>query len=223
MEVPRKIAKSARLTGAKKLIHFSAAGVAYNSESLDLQTKFYGEQMVRDEFPDAIIIRPTLVLSLRDYYLKHYYQMINHWYSFIPVWDDCTALKQPIIVDDFVEAIVNAIKLDDIQGKTFEIGGPFQYTQKEILEVMMNAMCRQVKLYKFNKELGKTIGSYTSFAKMNREDIVKSGLDLIVKQENGEGNIHDLYVQPAPVVPFIKKYYNRLKDVHAMKKEDSEA
>ena len=223
MDVPQKIARSARLTGAKKLIHFSAAGVSYNSDSLDLKTKFYGEQLVRDEFPDAIIIRPTTILSIDDYYLSHYYKLMRHWYSFIPVWDDCTALKQPIVIDDFVEAIMNAIKLDDIQGQTFEIGGPFQYSQKELLDVMMNAMCREFKIYKMNKKIGTTLGSYFSFSRMNREDIIKSGLDLIVKQENGEKNIHDLYVQPAPVVPFIKRFFGKRKDLHALKKEDYEA
>lgn len=62
IEVPRKIAKAARLNPEiVRMIHFSAAGAAKDSPSLDLQTKYYGEQAVLEEFPNATILRPTQV------------------------------------------------------------------------------------------------------------------------------------------------------------------
>lgn len=219
MEVPQKIARSARLTGAKKLIHFSAAGAQPNSDSLDLKTKFFGEQMVRDEFPDAVILRPTIVLSRRDYYLKYWADMMDFFHSFVPVYDDCLAKKQPILVFDVVEAIVNSIKLDNAQGRTFELGGPFQYTQKEILELMMNGVARDLKIFKFNKELAKMLGSRITSRYLNREDVIKSGIDQIVRQENGEGNIHDLFIQPGSIAPFIKIYFHKMKNLQALSKK----
>lgn len=218
MEVPQKIARSARLTGASKLIHFSAAGVDPNSDSIDLQTKFYGEQMVRDEFPEAIIIRPTIVLSKRDHYLWYYTTMMEFFHSFIPVFDDCLAKKQPVLVEDVVEAIMNALKLDSANGRTFELGGPFQYTQKELLEIMMNAMARDFRIFKFNKDLAFNVGRLLPSRYLNREDIIKSNIDQIVRQENGEGNIHDLFVQPASIAPFIKTYFHKFKDLQAFSK-----
>ena len=222
MDIPQKIAKSARITGAKKLIHFSATGASPTSDSVDFKTKFYGEQLVRDEFPDAIIIRPTIVLSRRDHYLKYFANMMDHWHSFVPVYDDCLALKQPIVINDFVEAIVNAIKLDNIQGKTFEIGGPFQYTQKEILEIMMNAFQRDIRLFKFNKKIAMKVGGMIGSRHLNREDVIKSGIDQIVRQENGEGNIHDLFVQPASIAPFIRMYFDKFKDLPVLPKFEIE-
>lgn len=222
MDIPQKIAKSARLTGAKKLIHFSAVGANATSDSLDFKTKFYGEQLVRDEFPDAIIIRPTIVLSRKDYYLKYFADMMDHWHSFIPVFDDCKAMKQPIVINDFVEAVVNAIKLDNIEGQTFEIGGPFQYTQKEILDIISNSFQRRMNLYKFNKKLAMKVGGMFGTSYLNREDVIKSGIDQVVRQQNGEGNIHDLFVQPASITPFIKMYFHRIKDLPAITKFEHE-
>jgi nucleoside-diphosphate-sugar epimerase len=222
IEYARNIARSARLSGVKKLIHFSACGVSEKSESLDFRTKFIAEEVVRDEFPDAIIIRPTIVLSRKDYYMYYFQNLINYWTSFIPVFDDCSALKQPIIVDDFVEAIVNAIKLDGLEGQTFEIGGPHQYTQLEIIEMMMTGLQRKVTVAHINRKLAMTVSKYWGFNMFNREDIIKSQFDIIVKQENGEKNIHDLFVQPGSIVPFINSYCHVFKDPIALTKEQYE-
>lgn len=222
MDIPRKIARSARRTGIKKFIHLSAVGADKHSDSLDFKTKAFGEELIRDEFPEAIILRPTIVISRKDYFLRYWGDQMNNFRYFLPVYDKCTALKQPLIIDDFCEAIVNAIKLENIQGRTFEIGGPFQYTQKELIEIMMNAMNRNIKLYRFNKERAKWLAGMIPFDKFNREDIIKSGIDLTVRQENGEGNIHDLFVQPACVAPFIRAHFEKDKELPAFTKEQNE-
>lgn len=222
MNIPRNIARSARLMGTKKLIHFSACGADPKSPSMDLQTKFYGEEMVRDEFPDAIIIRPTTILSRKDYYMQYIYRMIDYWTSFIPVFNDCSALRQPISVEDFMEAIVSVIKMDNINGKTFEIGGPFVYTHKEIMEMMMTALDRPVRLAHINPKWALKVSEFIGFRYYNREDIIKSGIDSIVKQENGEYSIEDLFVQPGSIAPYIKTFCFKNKDPVALLKEETE-
>lgn len=62
INVARKVARAARLNPeVLRLIHFSAVGASPDSPSLDLQTKYWGEQAVLEEFPNATIIRPTTV------------------------------------------------------------------------------------------------------------------------------------------------------------------
>lgn len=64
IEVPRKIARAARMNpDIIRMIHFSAVGASKDSPSLDLQTKYYGEQAVLEEFPNATILRPTTVTN----------------------------------------------------------------------------------------------------------------------------------------------------------------
>lgn len=45
------------------MIHFSSAGTDPNSESMDLRTKYYGEQEVLNAFPNATIIKPCTVVG----------------------------------------------------------------------------------------------------------------------------------------------------------------
>ena len=57
----------------KKLIHFSSIGADSKSPSLDLRTKFVGEQEVLKEFPDAVILRLAPVVGFNDYLLRIFY------------------------------------------------------------------------------------------------------------------------------------------------------
>src|SRR5262245_35204236 len=57
----RTIAKAARDAGVRRLIHISAIGADKNSASSYARTKAEGEAAVLAEFPDAVIIRPSIV------------------------------------------------------------------------------------------------------------------------------------------------------------------
>jgi len=46
--------------------------------------------------------------------------------------------RQPIVEQDVAMACFNAVKDNNTVGKTYELGGPHVYTQREILEIMYN-------------------------------------------------------------------------------------
>jgi NADH dehydrogenase (ubiquinone) 1 alpha subcomplex subunit 9 len=46
----------------------------------------------------------------------------NFWYNFNVVTDDCTAKRQPILVNDVATAVLNALKLEKTAGKIYDIG-----------------------------------------------------------------------------------------------------
>lgn len=63
IRIPAAIAKVAKANpNVKRFIHISAAGADPNSQSMRLRTKWIGEQEVREAFPEATILRPTLIL-----------------------------------------------------------------------------------------------------------------------------------------------------------------
>lgn len=43
-----------------------------------------------------------------------------------------------ILARDVGLAVLNALKLPETVGKTYELGGPFVYTRKEIYEIICN-------------------------------------------------------------------------------------
>jgi len=40
------------------------------------------------------------------------------------VYDDCAAKKQPIRDADVAKCVLNALKMEESKGKTYELGGP---------------------------------------------------------------------------------------------------
>ena len=55
-------------------------------------------------------------------------QLNFFWNKFVLVYDDCSAKKQPIRENDVAKCVLNALKLEESKGKTYELGGPHVLT-----------------------------------------------------------------------------------------------
>lgn len=125
IEVPERIAHACAKHGVHRLIHFSAAGAAPDSTSIDYQTKYEAEAIVRKAFPNVTIMRPCPVYGLNDNFASIIRGQLNFfWNKFIIVYDDSTAKKQPIRENDVAKCVLNALKLEQSKGQTYELGGP---------------------------------------------------------------------------------------------------
>lgn len=204
IDLPRRIAKESRQAGVKRLIHFSSVGVDPRSESMDLATKFEGEKYVLDEFPDATIFRLCNVVGENDYLQKTFRIQSNFFARWIPIFSDLTAKRQPILVSDVGNCMVSALKMPETKGQIFELGGPHVYELKEFYDFMINALKRPTSYVPFNRDLMLQIANRISWQFFNREDIVKSSIDLIVQKKQGVKTIEDLYYQPVSVIPAIE-------------------
>ena len=121
--VPRRIAQAcARNKNVVRLVHFSAVGAEQNSQSQDFRTKALGELDVMEAFPNATILKPTTVYGPNDYFMRLWLSQKNFFYNFNVVTDDCKAKRQPIFVTDVAMATLNALKLHETCGKTYELG-----------------------------------------------------------------------------------------------------
>lgn len=126
--IPERIAAACRRNpGVLRLIHFSAAGASGDSESLDLQTKFHGEQAVMSEFPNATVFKPTTIFGMNDHFVTNILTQREFFYHFNLAFSDMTAKRQPIYCNDVALAVLNALKLDETAGKTYELGILFYY------------------------------------------------------------------------------------------------
>jgi NADH dehydrogenase (ubiquinone) 1 alpha subcomplex subunit 9 len=140
----RRIARIARESGVKRLIHVSALDARPDPEpqvirggSQWLKSKYYGELAVREEYPEAIIFRPADMFGYNDNFL-HYYA---HWYRRsrrkILVWKKGKGtFKTPVFVGDVAEAIVNAMTDPRATGQTIDAIGPKRYELKDIVNMV---------------------------------------------------------------------------------------
>ena len=131
----RHIAEAAREMGARSLVQVSAIGADPASESNYGRTKGEGERAVRKAFPNATILRPSLVFGPEDDLTNRFAAMAR--LPFLPV---IAARRnfQPVYVRDLAEAIAKAA-LDPQRhaGKTYEIGGPLAMSMVELHKAIL--------------------------------------------------------------------------------------
>ena len=139
-EGARQIAEAARDFGAESLVHISAIGADAESEATYARTKGEGEKAVRDVFPSATIIRPSIVFGVEDMLTNRLAAM-----SRLPVLP-VIAPKcrfQPVFVEDLAKAIARAA-IDPTRhgGKTYEIGGPQVLSMRDFTVAILKAAGR---------------------------------------------------------------------------------
>ena len=119
----RTIAQAAHTAGADAVVQVSAIGADPAAASHYARTKGEGEAAVRAAFPNATILRPSILFGPEDQFVNKFAQMAR----ILPVLPIIRGpvLFQPAFVADAARAIARAA-LDPLTygGRTFELGGP---------------------------------------------------------------------------------------------------
>jgi len=129
----RAAARAARDAGAKVFVHVSAIGASPQSASAYARSKAAGESAVREEFPDAIILRPSLVFGPED-------QLFNRFASlarispFLPLIGGGRNSLQPVYVGDVAQAIAVCCAGRAQSGSIYELGGPEVINFRDLLD-----------------------------------------------------------------------------------------
>jgi NADH dehydrogenase (ubiquinone) 1 alpha subcomplex subunit 9 len=133
VEGAKRIAEVAKEMGIRHLIHVSALQPEGGPQSDWQKTKFDGELAVKSVFPDACIIRPSLLWGPQDDFLRHHAQLMKYWWVYPMVHGDKHI--QPVYVDNVAQAIVRSlIAKDSSKGVTYEIAGPDITTTRQFAE-----------------------------------------------------------------------------------------
>ena len=133
-EAPGAIARAATAAGAESFVQLSAIGADAASPSLYAQTKAQGEAGVRDGFPAATILRPSVVFGPEDAFFNRFASMAR--LPFMPVVAGATRF-QPVYVADVADAVAAALAQPEARGRTFELGGPRAMTMREVLAFIL--------------------------------------------------------------------------------------
>ncbi|KAF6216839.1 hypothetical protein GE061_001189 [Apolygus lucorum] len=142
VEGARTIARLARKAGVENLIHVSALNAAEYPEpyllpngSKWLASKWAGENAVREEFPDAVIFRPSDIYGQEDRFLRYFCGNWRHNFKWMPMYKngECTE-KQPVYVGDVAGGIVAACKNPGVRGEVIQAVGPNRYQLSELVD-----------------------------------------------------------------------------------------
>jgi NADH dehydrogenase len=118
----RNLAEAARDAGLRALVHISAIGANTAAQSGYGRTKGEGEEAIRSVFPEATIIRPSLVFGPEDDLTNRFAAMARLPFLLVIA---ASSRFQPVYVRDLGKAIaMAALDPHRFGGHTYEIGGP---------------------------------------------------------------------------------------------------
>jgi uncharacterized protein YbjT (DUF2867 family) len=132
----RAIAEAARAAGAKTLVHVSAIGADKRSKANYARTKAAGEAAVLERFPDAVILRPSLVFGPEDQLFNRFAALAG-FLPFLPLIGGGRTRLQPVYAGDVAEAIAVACAGRAKPHTVYELGGPEVVTFRELLDKTM--------------------------------------------------------------------------------------
>jgi len=135
------IARMSADLGIKTLIHMSALGADAESASFYAQSKACGEIAVKKAFPQATILRPSVVFGVKDRLFNRFAQAAS--YPILPVFSGDTKF-QPVYVGDVVKVILKALSDPSLQGATYELGGADIYSLRDMMKLAAKEAMRQV-------------------------------------------------------------------------------
>jgi NADH dehydrogenase len=129
----RAVAKAAKAAGARTLVHISAIGADARSNSKYARSKAEGERAVLDEFPEAVIMRPSIVFGPEDEFFNRFAAMARVS-PFLPLIGGGQTKFQPVYVGDVAAAVKASIDGKATPGTIYELGGPETLTFRELLD-----------------------------------------------------------------------------------------
>jgi uncharacterized protein YbjT (DUF2867 family) len=142
---PARLARLARDAGIERFVHISAIGADSRSVSAYARTKAAGERAVRDAFPTATILRPSVVFGPEDQFFNRFAAMAMLSPA-LPLIGGGETRFQPVYVGDVAEATVACLDDPATAGRTYELGGPKIYALRELLELLLGEIRRGRRL-----------------------------------------------------------------------------
>lgn len=129
----RTVANAAKSAGARRMILISAIGADANSSANYARSKADGEAATLTAFPEALVLRPSIVFGPEDEFFNRFAQLAK-MSPFLPLIGGGLTRFQPIYVGDLAQAVANVVDGAGQPGRTYEIGGPEVINFRDLLD-----------------------------------------------------------------------------------------
>ena len=164
IDLPTQIAKACGEKDVQKFIHVSALACDKGSEkdkSKYAQSKFRGEEAIKNTYSDVTILRPSVVFGPGD----SFFNMFAKLSTFLPALPLIGGGKmkfQPVYVEDIAQAVSNIMNDTSGQfaGEVFELGGPDIVTFEEIYKILLQETNRNRALVSIPWGIAKIQGAF---------------------------------------------------------------
>jgi len=197
--------------GVKNLVHVSALGVREGHISKYMQSKLEGEKNIQKVFKPSVILRPSLVFGPEDKFFN-VFASIAQFSPALPLIGGGKVKFSPIYVGDVAKAIVKTLKLENSKPKIYELGGPKNYSFKELMEILLEEIKKKRFLIPIPFSVAK-LQSY--FLQMMPNPLLTSDQVDMLKYNNivsGEyPTLEDLGIRGKTIQSILPKYIYRFR------------
>jgi NADH dehydrogenase len=135
-----RIARIAAEEGVAHLVHLSAIGADATSDSHYARSKAAGEAGILKHFPNAVILRPSVIFGPEDQFFNRFAGM-TRFGPVLPVVGADTRF-QPVYVDDVAQAAVMGAMGRAAPG-IYELGGPEAVSFRGLMQQMLQVIRRR--------------------------------------------------------------------------------
>lgn len=209
-EGPARVGRLSTAAGVEKLVHISAIGADAGSESRYARSKAAGESGLLAAFPQATILRPSIVFGPGDGFFGRFGQMAM-LLPIMPVIAGDTRF-QPVYVGDVAEAVMAALANPEAAGKTYELGGPRAWSFRELLAFIVKETGRRRPLVNIPMGIARLqarVGELLPNPPVTRDQLILLQRDNVVGQ--GALTLADLGIAPQSVEALVPPLLARFK------------
>ena len=134
VEAASRLARCSRAMGVARFVHVSGIGANAASSSSYIRSRGEGEQAVRAAFPQAVIVRPSVMFGPDDAFLTPLANLVQRLPLF-PLFGAGETALQPSYVEDVADAVVRILDAPSPE-PIYELGGPRIYRYSELVQTL---------------------------------------------------------------------------------------
>jgi uncharacterized protein YbjT (DUF2867 family) len=197
VEAAARVARLASDAGVERLIHVSGIGADPTSPSDYIRARGEGEIVVREAFPGATVVRPSVMFAPDDHFLTTLASLLRTLPVY-PLFGRGGTRLQPVHADDVAEAIARILGCTaNADHRCYELGGPRSYTYAELLRGIADRIGTRAWLLPLPFALWQAVAFVSEFAPaapLTRSQVALMRRDNVASQELP--GLRDLQITP---------------------------
>ena len=214
---PALAARIAAEEGVGRFVQISAIGADAESDSAYARSKAEGEAAVTAAFPEAVILRPSIIFGAEDQFFNRFAGMAR-FAPMLPIAHGETRF-QPVWVDDVAQAAAKAV-LEPVEPGIYELGGPEVMSFRALMKMMLAEIRRRRLVFVMPRFMARmaaggfdllqtvTFGLFRNGV-LTRDQLRNLARDNVVAE--GARGFDALGIQPSPMDLILPAYLWRFR------------
>ena len=211
VEGAKNISYSCKKLNIDRVVNISAIGANKDSQAIYNKTKNEGEKIFYENFPETVILRPSLVYGKEDSFFN-YFARVASFSPIKPLIGNGETKFQPIWVEDLSKIIVKSLYISKNKPRVYEIGGKEVFSFKELILWMLQEIKIKRQIVSIPFTAAKYLASFVElfpFAPITKDQVILLTKNNIVKK--GAAGIENFKVMPTPLKIAAKPQLMRYK------------